>query len=47
MSDNKGKSFAELSNGQELDLDVLNWLEIVNKFEEFFENDLWKDENNE
>lgn len=39
MSDKKGKSFIELLNGQELDLDVLNWLEITRKFEEFFKND--------
>ena len=54
MSDKKVKSFSELTNGQELDLDVLNWLEIVNKFEKFFESDWrkeetkdWKEENDE
>lgn len=51
MSDNKGKSFTELLNGQELDLGVLDWLEIVNKFEKFFKSeefltgyDEWKEE---
>ena len=54
MSDKKEKTFSELLNGQELDLDVLNWLEIINKFEEFFKNeefltgyDKWKEENDE
>ena len=50
----KGKSFAELLNEQKLDLDVLNWLEIVNNFEEFFKSeefltgyDKWKEEDDE
>lgn len=39
MSDNKGKSFAELLNGQELDLDLLDLDETTKKFEDYFESE--------
>ena len=44
MSDKKVKSFVELLNGQELDLEVLDWDEITKRFEDYFESDWWKEE---
>lgn len=47
MSDKKGKSFTELLNGQELDLELLDLEEITKIFEDYFESDWWKEETKE